>query len=246
MAEKNVEVRERIVRATAELLAQGGREAASTRAVSAAAGVQPPTIYRHFGDMQGLFGVVAHETFAAYVQQKATRETTADPLADLRRGWDNHVAFGVANPAVYALMYSDGADAAALREGERVLHQLVSRLAQEGRLRVSISQAVAMIAAAGEGVTLSLIRTPRQERDPNLSESMREAVLGAIILEQVQESVSENRPGTVRVAARAIALQAVLDEAPAALSVAERQLMEEWLERLTTTAPRLSAELVAT
>ena len=51
--------RERILAATAKLLAEGGREAASTRAVGAAAGVQAPTIYRLFGDKQGLLDAVA-------------------------------------------------------------------------------------------------------------------------------------------------------------------------------------------
>jgi len=49
------DARARIVRAATELLATGGRNAVTTRAVSAAAGVQAPTIYRHFGDMQSLF-----------------------------------------------------------------------------------------------------------------------------------------------------------------------------------------------
>ena len=43
----------------AQLLNDGGREAVSTRAVAAAAGVQPPTIYRQYGDMQGLLSAVA-------------------------------------------------------------------------------------------------------------------------------------------------------------------------------------------
>ena len=46
--------RERIVQAALALLESGGVDAVSTRAVSAAAGVQVPTLYRQFGDMQGL------------------------------------------------------------------------------------------------------------------------------------------------------------------------------------------------
>ena len=38
--------------------ADGGRGAVTTRAVSAAARVQPPTIYRQFGDMRGLLDAV--------------------------------------------------------------------------------------------------------------------------------------------------------------------------------------------
>ena len=53
------EVRQRIVDAAAHLLQTQGRDAVTTRAVSAAAGVQPPTIYRLFTDMSGLLEAVA-------------------------------------------------------------------------------------------------------------------------------------------------------------------------------------------
>ena len=50
---------ERMLRAAADLLQTGGIEAVSTRAVAAAAGVQPPTIYRQFGDKDGLLDALA-------------------------------------------------------------------------------------------------------------------------------------------------------------------------------------------
>ena len=59
--------RARIVAAAAGLLTKGGREAVSTRAVSAAAGVQAPTIYRLFGDKQGLLEAVASHGFTTYL-----------------------------------------------------------------------------------------------------------------------------------------------------------------------------------
>ena len=99
--------RDRILQAAATLLDAGGRAALTTRAVSAAAGVQPPTIYRQFGDMQGLLEAVASDGFARYLRTKAARENTTDPVADLRAGWDAHIGFGLANPALYALMYGD-------------------------------------------------------------------------------------------------------------------------------------------
>src|ERR1700745_1854668 len=104
--DQKADARARIVRAATELLATGGRAAVTTRAVSAAAGVQPPTIYRHFGDMQGLFDAVARDTFAVYAREKAARPPSEDPLEDLRRGAYLHIAFGLANPDVFALLYS--------------------------------------------------------------------------------------------------------------------------------------------
>ena len=232
MIERSASIRERIVRVTAELLAHGGREAASTRAVSVAAGVQPPTIYRQFGDMRGLLDAAARETFAAYVREKADRKPTDDPLEDLRRGWDLHVSFGLANPAVYALIYSDRSASAttlAAQDGLAILEGLVTRVAQAGRLRVGVAHAARLIAAAGEGVTSALINTPPEARDPQLSASMREAVLSAITIAQPEPNPM---PDSQRVAAYAVALRAVLLEAPSVLSSAERPLLEEWLERL--------------
>ena len=100
------ETRERIVATAAELLARGGREAVTTRAVATAAGVQPPTIYRLFGDKVGLLDAVAEHGFQAYLADKGAGPS-ADPVEDLRAGWDLHVGFGLANPGLYALMYGD-------------------------------------------------------------------------------------------------------------------------------------------
>ena len=91
--------RERIVAAAARLLAAGGREAVSTRAVSAEAGVQAPTIYRLFGDKDGLLEAVAEHVMAGYVSAKATVVAAAsadniDPLDDLRAGWNAQIEFG--------------------------------------------------------------------------------------------------------------------------------------------------------
>jgi AcrR family transcriptional regulator len=99
--------RDRIVAAAADLLAAGSREAVSTRAVSAAAGVQAPTIYRLFGDKQGLLDAVAVHGFTTYLRDKAELAHGDDPVEELRTGWDLHVKFGLANPALYALMYGE-------------------------------------------------------------------------------------------------------------------------------------------
>ncbi|AKT41611.1 TetR/AcrR family transcriptional regulator [Chondromyces crocatus] len=245
MSDRTTDVRRKIVRAAAELLREGGREAVSTRAVSAAANVQAPTIYRHFGDMHALRLAAAREVLARYVAQKAARAPGADAVEDLRRGWDMHVAFGLANPAAYTLLYGldageergegegeedregEGA-ASAMRDGLAVLRALVERVAKAGRLRVSVPFAVQLIHAGGSGVTLALIETPAKERDLRLSEVMRESVLGAILVEG-EASPSPRGEG---IAARAIALQAALADGEEVLSKGERVLLEEWLVRL--------------
>ena len=223
--------RGRIVRAAAGLLVEGGREAVTTRAVAAAAGVQAPTIYRQFGDMQGLLEEVASYGFSRYLRDKTSREVVEDPVEDLRAGWDLHVGFGLENPAFYALMYGDprpGAGPTAAREAGEILHGLVRRVAEAGRLRVSVESAAQMIHAAGLGVTLTLIGTEPRDRDPALSVATREAVLAAVTTDAAPDTAT----GHDRVSGRAVALKAVLPEAPAGFTPPESALLSEWLDRL--------------
>jgi len=230
-AGKRAGTRERILRAAAELLAEGGREAVSTRAVAAAAGVQAPTIYRLFGDMRGLLDEVAGFGFSRYLREKTAREIVEDPVEDLRRGWDLHVGFGLANPAFYRLMYAEpgpGAEPAAAREANEILIGLVQRLAEAGRLRVGVERAARMIHAAGMGVVLSLIAAEPEERDPELSEATREAILGAVTTDAAPDTAT----GQDRVSGRAVALKAVLPEASAGFTPSEGALLSEWLDRL--------------
>ncbi|MEU7997698.1 TetR/AcrR family transcriptional regulator [Micromonospora sp. NPDC049060] len=229
--------RDRIVRAAAALLAEGGREAVSTRAVSRAAGVQAPTIYRQFGDMRGLLDAAASYGFAAYLHAQAAGDLADDPVDDLRRGWDLHVGFGVANPAFHALMYGDprpGETPTAARVAADILRQLVHRVAEAGRLRTSVDQATEMLHATACGVTLTLIRTPLPGRDPTLSTRTREAVLAALVTDSPAARATSRADRPVR---HAVALRAALDTLTTDLTAAERTLLAEWLDRITRTTP---------
>ena len=219
--------RERIVAAARRLLAAGGRDAVSTRAVSAEAGVQAPTLYRLFGDKQGLLDAVADDAFRAYLAAKDTQEPSDDPVADLRAGFDGHIAMGLAEPALYALMYADpqpGPPTAAVRAAWAALEARVHRVAAAGRLGVGEPLAAALLHAVGSGTTFALIATPEDRRDPALAVAARDAVLAAI----TTDAPAAPTPGP---AGAAVALRAVLDDT-AALTTPERALMVEWLDRI--------------
>ncbi|GAA2540569.1 TetR/AcrR family transcriptional regulator [Mycolicibacterium diernhoferi] len=223
---------ERILRAAAEILAADGREAVSTRAVSARANVQSPTIYRHFGDMRQLLDAAASRSLADYLATKRSRPHTDDPVEDLRTGWNTHVEFGLRNPHVYTVLYGDprpGATPQGVAEGEAILLGLVRRIAEAGRLRVGVERAAAMMHSACRGVTITLLSTPAPERDPDLSAATREAILTSI-------TTGAETADTTGVGPRAVALKALLDPPPAALTAAEVTLLAEWLDRLTARA----------
>jgi AcrR family transcriptional regulator len=219
--------RERIVAAAAALLTEGGREAVSTRAVSAAAGVQAPTIYRLFGDKQGLLDAVATHGFSAYLDSKAELKYGDDPVEDLRSGWDLHVGFGLANPALYTLMYGEshpGASPPAAVAAAEILAEHIRRIAEVGRLRVSEDRAAFLVHATGSGTALTLIALPEDRRDPALSDMAREAVIAAITTDAPVPAA----PGAV---GAAVALRAVLPQT-SALTAHEQALLREWLDRI--------------
>lgn len=222
--------KDRIVQAALELLEAGGVGAASTRAVSAAAGVQPPTIYRHFGDMQGLLDAVASAGFATYLRAKTAQVRAGDPVEELRAGWALHVAFGLAHPHLYRLMYGaprPGPPPPAALEAAALLRALMQRVAEAGRLVLGVDRAAAMVHAAASGVTLSLLSA--RVKDPELSDLMLGAVLAAVLT-----PAAPAPGGSVRrqAAAHAVSLAALLPELPDPFSEAEGALLVEWLRRL--------------
>jgi AcrR family transcriptional regulator len=221
------DLRARILAAAAGLLASGGRDALTTRAAAAAAGVQATAIYRLFGDKDGLVDALAAYGFASYLAEKQVHEPGPDPVEDLRAGWDLHVGFGLANPALYSLMYGDprpGVRSAAVGAAEQILKEHVQRIAKAGRLRVSEQRAVGLVQASGRGVVLALLAVPQDARDPGLADAAREAVIAAI-------TTDAPAPQSPRPATAAIALRAVLPDATG-LSGGERLLLEELLDRL--------------
>ena len=222
------ETRARIIAAATGLLAQGGRDAVTTRAVAVAAQVQAPTIYRIFGDKNGLLEAVAERGYAAYLGQKKARKAGEDPVADLRKGWDLHVGFGLAHPAIYTLIYGDprpDAMSRAAAVGYQFLEAHIHRLAVAGHLRFGEARAAELVHASGCGTVLTLLSTPAERRDLELSRIAREAVIATIT---TRDSILE----TSGVAAAAIALRAALADAPPVLSDGERHVMGEWLDRL--------------
>ncbi|MFF0290986.1 TetR/AcrR family transcriptional regulator [Streptomyces sp. NPDC005262] len=231
--------RRQVLQVAAKLLEEGGSEAVSTRAVAAAAGVTAPALYRMFDDKDGLLAELAAYGFEMYLAEKreALALTPDDPVADLYRGWDLHVDFGVQHPAFYMLMYGTvqpGRRPPAADEAHALLVRLLGRAADAGRLRVPVEQATRVIHAATTGATLALIGE-ESERDLATSARLRDTVIASITTDPPASSGSD-------LASRALALDAALEtglttEPPAAgagvpLRDTETALLREWLQQL--------------
>jgi AcrR family transcriptional regulator len=223
---------ERIVRAAADLLQTGGIDAVSTRVVAAAAGVQPPTIYRQFGDKDGLLDAVAAYQLRTYISEKRQLiGASGDPVEDLRRLWELHVDFGLTHPDGYVLAYGQmrpGRWPPAAEETFELLSTVIARLGEQGRLRMSVKRATVYFRSTGTGYILTQIGLPPEERDLELAAIVFEETMATITID------AEGAPDTNSdVAGRAVALREALyakKELP--LSAAECGLLAEWLNRL--------------
>lgn len=221
--------RSAIITAAAELLAQAPQADISTRAVCEAAGVQQPTIYRLFGDKEGLLAATVDHVWDEYLDMKRSAERAADPLEDLRNGWDSHTRFAITHPNAYRLLFGSGAveRAASAAEAVRLLRDVLDRLAAHGRLRVDPELGARLVMAANTGVALALILRPALYPDESLSTTMRDMVVNALVSSPATPSEADESD---RVAA--ITLRSTLPARSDLFTEREAGLMDEWLERV--------------
>ncbi|MHC1481508.1 TetR/AcrR family transcriptional regulator [Frateuria aurantia] len=215
--------RNRILDVALGLAQAGGPEAVTIRAVATAASVQPPTIYRLFGDKQALLDAVVEHGIAAYVATKAALAHSPDPVEAMRESWDSHVAFGLANPGLFSIMSANPRSPAAA-EGLRLYKEIVRAAAKAGRLRTSEERAVSMVRAGCVGVVMTLLADDKHDSD-DVSHVTREAIISAITQNTApQEAAAQSTA--------AATLRANLDQA-CHLTHGEKALLDELLLRLS-------------
>jgi AcrR family transcriptional regulator len=226
-------MRTRMLDAAEELLDASPDRDIATRAVCDAVGVGAPVLYRLFGDKNGLLSALVDYGFDRYLATKRAASPSADPVVDLRNGWDTHVEFATAHPAVYRLMFSPGFATvpSAAQEAMRLLREVLDRCAAAGLLRVEPDAAAQMIMSANIGVALNLVTQPENYPDPQLSRRVRDAVHAAVLIpERAADDHGPDDRAPLVVAA--LQLAAVLRDRPAELGAPETALLLHWLDTL--------------
>jgi AcrR family transcriptional regulator len=222
---RSEEMRVRILDTAHDLLNAEGRDAVTTRALTSALRIQAPTIYRIFGDKQGLLDQVALHGFSAHLATWTGWTPGADPIDSLRQGWDMHIDWGLLHPEVYSIAYGGprtGSSSPAADAIDAILRTQFEVAAKDGLLAVPVADAVHMIRATGVGVVFTLLAMPDGSRDMTLSTRAREAMLTAILAEPVD---GDDRDGA------AMRLRHRLEDTTA-LTANERALFGDWLDRL--------------
>lgn len=224
-----------MLEAAEELLNASPDRDVATRAVCEAVGVGAPVLYRLFGDKNGLLSALVDYGFDRYLATKRAAAPSADPVVDLRTGWDTHVEFAKAHPAVYRLMFSPSFATmpTAAQEAMRLLREVLDRCAAAGALRVEPEAAAQMIMSANIGVALNLVTQPENYPDPQLSRRVRDAVHAAVLVPDraAGGAAGPDEEGSLVVAA--LQLAAVLrHHRPTALAEPETALLLHWLDVL--------------
>lgn len=104
-------LREELIDAASGLLAErGDPEQVSIRAVAAAAGVTPPSIYLHFADRKSLLRAVVAKRFDDFARRVQDAEAAGkNPVDALHRRCRAYFAFARENPGHYRVLFSSAA-----------------------------------------------------------------------------------------------------------------------------------------
>jgi AcrR family transcriptional regulator len=226
--------RGRLIEAARSMLKEQPWRVPSTRELYEAAGVAAPTLYHHFGDKGGLLQAVTEEAFADYLERKRAVPRTGDLLADFAAGWDMHVGFGVANPALYGIMYgrADRQQSRAAQTAEAELRRGLERLADAGLLRIGVDEATALTTAMAIGCVTRLIHEGGSADGP-LAETMRAALMFELTGQRQHLDPIDDA---------AALLSARLGSAPGLFTAAEEALLRQWLRTLIEHATPLPDE----
>lgn len=139
------DLRSALIAAAERLLAEQAGKAFTLREVARAAGVSHNAPYNHFVDRRALLAAIATRGFddlAATLQQDLASVDIEDVAARIRATAKSYVAYAMAYPARYRLMFSaelagceDGAFQAAGERAFKVLQELIAEGVSSGRLR---------------------------------------------------------------------------------------------------------------
>lgn len=221
--------RSSIIEVTAQLLAASTGPDIATRAICEAAGVQQPVLYRLFGDKDGLLAATVDHAFESYLESKRTAVPSADPVSDLRAGWDAHTGFALANPNSYRLMFGPGLkhEPTAIAASHELLAAVVDRVAGVGRLRVQPDVAVRAIMSANTGVALALVTRPQMYPDATISDDVRDITFAGLLTAEASTTVENAWASSL-----STITSSITNHPPTTLTAAELGLFTEWLQRI--------------
>lgn len=187
-----MDTKKTLVAAALRLIEQEGEAHFSTRGVCDIAKVKAPTLYHHFGSVDGLLSAAIDEAFEQFLSSKRAAIKSSDPVAALIEGWDDYVGFAAARPRLYAAMmarFLSGADLPAAREGQAMLRHQIARIEAAGRLAIAPEAAVQVMWASVNSAAMLYLSGALQ---PDVTTGTPDAATVASLRDCAIETISKS------------------------------------------------------
>ncbi|MDI6900929.1 MAG: TetR/AcrR family transcriptional regulator [Anaerosomatales bacterium] len=165
-----------IISATAAIVEERGPEGVTMREVARRIGYSPTSIYLHFANKDELLDQTVNRAYEWFADEIESRQTGTSAVERIRQGAHAYLAWGLANPGMYRLMFEWGylgdisPDAIfARRRSWRRNRQIVELGIEQGVFDRSLDSAVAtdVMWVAMHGLT-SLAISGRMYGNPNM------------------------------------------------------------------------------
>lgn len=164
-------LRSAILDAASELFVESGYQGFSMRRLAERIGYTPTTIYHYFTDKDALLLEVVHQGFASFgARLRDAYDGGADPVARMEAMGRAYLAFGLAHPAYYRLMFMERGDFLLRPKADwgdppirafEILQRAASELVEGGWVRTRDAATLAQTVWAGvHGIVALAIATP--------------------------------------------------------------------------------------
>jgi len=215
-----------IVAASAKITMEEGFRAATLRSVAKKAGVQLPQIYHHIGNMEQLADATASYLWIAFLEG---REENPDSIPALVDALETQIHFGLTYSELYLHISAPrkGAASSFWDIQSEYLKERIKKVAKDGYLRVSESQATEYLFPFSAGMIITCLQ--RTSANTHVSWLALQAVKPLLYREETPEMKESDR-----VRAHASALKTYLG-GNHELTLGERALMWELLNRIAST-----------
>jgi AcrR family transcriptional regulator len=182
-----------ILEAGERIFVEFGYEGATIRRIAEEVGVSSTALYMHFRDKSEILLEICERVFDRMLHdQNELAKVAGSPEERVRRLLQSYMAFGLANPNAYRLVFctrpreaTEGAEKVAQRLGKELFDRFVAHVAEiaaAGRLNgdpVAVAQA---LWAGAHGVISLVITKPYFDWAPSLESGMLDALFEGVLV----------------------------------------------------------------
>lgn len=183
----NGDIKLDLLRAAMCLLSSKGRDGATMRAICAEVGVTPPTLYHHYGDLQGLHKAAIDETYLQVARAYHGGTEQKGPLKGIHDGWATFMQFAHSEPNMCRIVIQQimaGAPPSMVADTLRGVAKDLTQFHEQGLLKYSPwdSAQLLWMSALGALTYAVSVEGAEDKQVPVLQNAMLDSTLRALFI----------------------------------------------------------------